>query len=134
MLVDDHRDSAEMYSFALRGMRMDSFTALSSDDAYALACERRPDVIVSDLRLGTASGFDLARRLRAARETSDAGIIVLTGQSGASTEQEAHAAGCDRFLLKPCLPAELASVIRDVLAVRQRTGSETFARLEHPKG
>jgi DNA-binding response OmpR family regulator len=126
LLVDDHLDSADMYAFALQALNMQSFTAATADEAYALAREHRPNVIVSDLQLASASGFDLARRLRASRETSDAAIIILTGRSEGLTEIDALAAGCDRFLVKPCLPAQLASTIREVLALRKarpRSGS-----------
>jgi two-component system cell cycle response regulator DivK len=40
---------------------------------------------------------------------------VLTGLTLASVRQQAREAGCDRFLLKPCLPEALAAEIRDVL-------------------
>jgi CheY-like chemotaxis protein len=123
LVVDDHLDSAEMYAFALSRLNIQSLTAESPEEAYALACARRPDAIVSDLQLSGGSGFDLARRLRADADTRDVAIIILTGHAGPSTSAEAHAAGCDRFLVKPCLPADLASAIMEVVATRQRTPS-----------
>jgi CheY-like chemotaxis protein len=123
LVVDDHVDSAEMYAFALGRLNMQSLTAESTEEAYALACDRRPDAIVSDLQLSGGSGFDLARRLRAHGDTRDIAIIILTGHAAPSTAAEAHAAGCDRFLVKPCLPADLAAAIMEVLESRQRTAS-----------
>jgi CheY-like chemotaxis protein len=120
MLVDDHSDSADMYAFALRTMNIQCLTAATSDEAYALACAHQPDVVVSDLRLQSASGLDLARRLRASRETSDAAIIILTGHAEPSARSQAQAIGCDRFLVKPCPPADLASAIRELLATRRK--------------
>ncbi len=123
LVVDDHLDSAEMYAFALGRLHIQSLTAESPEEAYALACAHRPDAIVSDLQLSSGSGFDLARRLRADADTKDVAIIILTGHAGQSTSAEAHAAGCDRFLIKPCLPADLASAIMEVLESRQRTAA-----------
>jgi CheY-like chemotaxis protein len=120
MLVDDHSDSADMYAFALRTMNIECLTAATPDEAYALACAHQPDVVVSDLRLQRASGLDLARRLRASRETSDAAIIILTGHAEPSARSQAQAIGCDRFLVKPCPPAALASAIRELLAERRK--------------
>jgi CheY-like chemotaxis protein len=121
LVVDDHLDSAEMYAFALDRLNIRSLTAASMEEAYALACARVPDAIVSDLQLAGGSGFDLARRLREDAHTRDVAIIILTGHAGPSTSAEAHAAGCDRFLLKPCLPGDLATAIMEVLEGRQRT-------------
>jgi DNA-binding response OmpR family regulator len=109
-----------MYAFALRTMNIECLTAATSDEAYALACAHQPDVVVSDLRLQSASGLDLARRLRASRETSDAAIIILTGHAEPSARSQAQAIGCDRFLVKPCPPAALALAIRELLAERRK--------------
>jgi len=124
LVVDDHVDSAEMYAFALGRLNMQTVTAASMQEAYALAATQRPDAIVSDLQLSSGSGFDLARRLRADAATRHVAIIILTGHAGPSTAAEAQAAGCDRFLVKPCLPADLASAIMEVLAARGQTPQE----------
>ena len=76
--------------------------------------------IVTDLTLPALSGLDLARRLRADARTTDVSIIVLSGHSSESTEQRARKAGCDRYLVKPCLPDALALQIHNVLAVRHQ--------------
>jgi two-component system cell cycle response regulator DivK len=69
------------------------------------------------------SGFDLIHRLREDSRTRAIPIIVLTGLTLASVRQQAREAGCDRFLLKPCLPDALAGEIRDVLIAGQETES-----------
>jgi two-component system cell cycle response regulator DivK len=61
--------------------------------------------------------------LRADTRTRDIPIIVLTGLTLASVRQQAREAGCQRFLLKPCLPAALAGEIRDVLLVDEETSA-----------
>jgi CheY-like chemotaxis protein len=76
-------------------------------------------VIVADVSLGGMSGLDLARRLRGDTRTRGAGIIVLTGHAFGRIKDKAEAAGCDRSLLKPCLPDVLALEIRDVLLQRE---------------
>jgi DNA-binding response OmpR family regulator len=125
MLVDDHVDSADMYAVALRAMNMESLTASTPEQAYALACEHRPDVVVSDLHFESTSGLDLTRRLRESSETRDTAIIILTGRTDLSARHQAAAAGCDRFLEKPCLPSHLAVAIREVLATRRQDTAGT---------
>jgi two-component system cell cycle response regulator DivK len=119
LLVDDHPDSIEMYAIALLTQGFEPVSADNADEAFARACARRPDVIVTDMTLPGASGLELTRRLREDRRTRDAGIIVLTGDAGGSTREQASDAGCDRFLLKPCLPDALGLEIRDLLVTRR---------------
>jgi CheY-like chemotaxis protein len=115
LLVDDHEDTVNMYALGLSGMGFQPVTATNADDAFDQACTCEPRVVVADLSLSVRSGFDLLHQLRADPRTRDISIIVLTGLTLASVRQQAREAGCDRFLLKPCLPDALAAEIRDVL-------------------
>ncbi len=118
LIVDDHEDSVEMYSLGLLGMGLSPVTAATAADAFRCACEHRPNVIVVDVSLRDSSGLELTERLRGDARTHDAGIIVLTGHTDGTVQQQAYDAGCDRFLLKPCLPDVLAGEIHDVLVAR----------------
>jgi two-component system, cell cycle response regulator DivK len=117
LIVDDHQDSLAMYSFMLLALGFQPVTAATAEDGFARACRVHPDVIVADVTLPGISGLELTRRLREDTRTKDAAIIVLTGHPAGA--QQASDAGCDRFLLKPCLPDELAMEIREVLSERR---------------
>ena len=123
LLVDDHPDSVEMYAVGLLSTGFQPVIAQNAEEGFASACEFQPDVIVADITLPGASGLELSRRLREDARTRDAAIIVLTGHGLESTRQEASNAGCDRFLVKPCLPDALALEIREVLVKRRHAFS-----------
>ena len=74
------------------------------------------------------SGLDLVRRLRGDARTSAIGIVVLTGHTASSVREQANAAGCDRFIVKPCLPDALAFEIGEVLADRARRATHVHTR------
>lgn len=118
LLVDDHADTAAMYAICLMAMGFQPVTTDSSDDGFERACRLQPDVVVADVQAG-GSGLELARRLREDARTRATGIIVLTGDGFSSLKKKARAVGCDRLILKPCLPDALALQIRDVLNQRQ---------------
>jgi CheY-like chemotaxis protein len=122
LIVDDDADSREMYTLALSVMGFQPIAAANADDAFARACDSRPDAIVTDVTLPDMSGLELTRRLRADTRTKDSGIIVLTGHAGGAVQREATDAGSDRFLLKPCLPDALAQEIQAV--IQSRAGAE----------
>ena len=113
LIVDDDRDTREMYGESLRAMGFDVMTSPSAEEALRLAAQVAPAVLVTDLRLrGQVDGFELVRRLRADARTRSTRIIMLTGAAFGPERELAEASGCDRFLLKPCLPDALASEIR----------------------
>ena len=127
LIVDDHEDSLAMYAVGLLAMGFQPITAETAEDAFLRACELRPDVVVADVVLPGGSGLDLSRRLRDDARTTGTRIIVLTGHSGGAVKQQAHDVGCDRFLLKACLPDALACEIRDVLISREHAATEASA-------
>ena len=108
-----------MNAIGLLAMGFQPVTAETAEDAFARACQVRPDVIVTDVTMTDASGVELTRRLRSDTRTRSAGIIGLTAQTFGVTSREAEEAGCDRFVVKPCLPDVLAWEIREVLNHRQ---------------
>jgi two-component system cell cycle response regulator DivK len=120
LIVDDHADSCAMYAEALGVMGFQPVIEGTGERGFERACELHPDVVVADVTLPGITGLELTRRLRDDIRTKDVAIIVLTGRTFGSDEQQAAAAGCDRFLLKPCLPDELAAEIRNVLTRRRQ--------------
>jgi CheY-like chemotaxis protein len=119
LIVDDHEDSLAMYALGLLAMGFQPTTASTGEDAFDRACRIRPDAVVVDMSLPGISGLDLTRRLRSDSRTKNTGIVVLTGHAAESVRQQAEAAGCDRFIVKPCFPDALAFELRDVLMIRQ---------------
>lgn len=119
LLVDDHEDSAAMYAIGLLAMGFQPVTASTAEDGFDRACRLEADVVVAAVNLAGTSGIELTRRLRRDSRTSGVRIIVLTSHSFCEMKDRAEAAGCDRFLMKPCLPDVLALEIRDVLTRTQ---------------
>jgi DNA-binding NarL/FixJ family response regulator len=83
--------------------------AATAEEAIRIAVERRPDVVVIDIRLrGIEDGIDAARGIR---EMSDPAIIFCTGNGDYSTRRRIGAFGNAQLLLKPVDSAELAQAI-----------------------
>jgi DNA-binding response OmpR family regulator len=116
LLVDDDRDTREMYGLGLELQSLRLATAGSAAEALRLAEQLSPHVIVTDLTLPDADGLELCGLLRSGARTHAIPVIALTGRSDGDQVSLATQAGARRVVLKPCTPEELATVIRDVLA------------------
>jgi CheY-like chemotaxis protein len=73
------------------------------------------DLILLDRRLPDGDGFDLARELRAARPLDGPIILALTADAVPAAKEDAIEAGCTATVTKPCRPAELTALLRDLL-------------------
>ena len=114
LVVDD--DSGNLR--AMHALLSDVFPSASircaSDgrQAAALAFERTPTVVVTDLDMPNHGGLELTATLRSTPETAEVPIVVITGQGGAKDWKVLHALGADRFLVKPIDPNTLINELR----------------------
>ena len=116
LLVDDHRDSLELYQMGLAEYGFETCASANAADAFALSCARRPDAIVTDVALPGTDGFSLIRQLKGDPRTRDIPILVISGHAGAQTRAEVIAVGARGFLPKPCSVQELDVALREVLS------------------
>ncbi len=79
-------------------------------DALAFARERRPDLILTDLRMAGMSGLDLIRALRADPSLTTVPVIVLTASSMERDAEQLAALGVP-FLRKPYSRHELLTQV-----------------------
>jgi DNA-binding NarL/FixJ family response regulator len=96
-------------------------------EAIELFRTLRPDVTLMDLRLGTSSGVDAIKAIRA--DDANARIIVLTMYEGDEDIFRAHQAGATTYLLKDTLSSDLVRVVREVHAGERPVLPEVQARL-----
>ena len=115
LIVDDFQDNREMYTQYLRFNGYRVAEAVDGHDALAKAGALHPDLIVMDLSLPGLDGWEATRRLKADPYTKDIPVIALTGHALAGHEEGARGAGCDAFVTKPCIPADLETEIRRIL-------------------
>jgi DNA-binding NarL/FixJ family response regulator len=130
LCVDDHRVVREGIALII-GRQADMEvvgSAATGEEAILEFRRHRPDITLMDLRLGTMSGLDAIRAIRA--EHDWARIIVLTMYQGDEDIYKAMAAGAAAYLLKDTLSDELVRVVREVCAGRRPVGADVQARLD----
>ena len=115
LVVDDFADNREMYSEYLSFSGYEVIEARNGKEAVDAAQQRQPDIIIMDLSLPVMDGWEATRRLKADDRTRRIPVVALTGHALAGHAEGARDAGCDAFVTKPCIPADLEAEIRRVL-------------------
>jgi two-component system cell cycle response regulator DivK len=118
LLADDSQDSRELYATYLRDLGYSVVEVADGDDAVKVAQSTRPDLIVMDLSMPVVDGWEATRRLKRDADTRTIPLVALTG-CDVTGHDSALAAGCDAYLVKPCLPEDLAGVVGSMLARRR---------------
>lgn len=115
LLVDDHDDTRELCAVSLKRLGFETRTVGEGADPYEQAWTIHPDVIVMELSLPAFDGWDFIRDVKHDPRTRDIPVVILTSDARVLARQRAQREGCAAFLMKPCLPDQLASELRDVL-------------------
>ena len=116
-------DEARMADALAGGLAADGFTvdiAHDGQDGLWRASERVYDVIVLDIMLPKLSGYEVVKRLRAAKVWTP--ILMLTAKDGEYDQADALDLGADDYLTKPfsyvVLLAHLRALVRRAAPAR----------------
>jgi CheY-like chemotaxis protein len=120
LLVDDFDDAREMYRQYLEYSGYRVAEAASGKEAIDKATDLLPDVILMDLSMPDVDGWEATRILKADKRTSRIPVMALTGHALAGHSDVARRAGCDAFVTKPCLPADLVKELEKMLESSER--------------
>ncbi|MCI8265143.1 MAG: response regulator transcription factor [Lachnospiraceae bacterium] len=97
-------------------------------NAASAALAASPDLILLDIKLPGASGFDICTEVRA---VSDVPILFLTSQTSAADELNGMLKGGDDYITKPFHPPILLARIAAVLKRTKKAGARELNKLEY---
>jgi signal transduction histidine kinase/CheY-like chemotaxis protein len=109
LIIEDNADAREALRLQLRLAGHDVHEAATGPDGIEAATRVVPDVVLLDIGLPGLDGYEVARRLRAARDGLR--IIAVTGYGQPEDRERARVAGIDHLLIKPVDCAELARLL-----------------------
>ena len=109
-------DEAKMAALLKRGLQEEGYAvdvAATAEDAVWMGTENPYDAIVLDLMLPDSDGFEVCRRLRAAKRWAP--VIMLTARDAVSDRVAGLDVGADDYLTKPFSFDELLARTRALL-------------------
>ncbi len=119
LVVDDEIHIVHVVAIKLRNNGYEVISADNGAEAFDLACEEKPDIIVTDFQMPVMSGLELVEKLRQRDDTKDIPVIMLTARSFAISKEQQEDLRISSCLSKPFSPKELLGNIEDVLYQKQ---------------
>jgi len=116
LLIEDEPHIAEAIRFILSRDGWRVSTHANGHDAVAQVHAARPDVLILDVMLPGASGFEVLSQLRATPETAHLPVLMLTAKGQGRDREAAERAGADMFITKPFSNAEILASVRSLVA------------------
>jgi two-component system KDP operon response regulator KdpE len=112
LVVEDDRNIIDLVQSNLLVRGFAVVVSRTGTDVDQLVRDHRPDLVLLDLMLPGADGFDLCRQLRA---ESSIGIIVVSAKKGEQDKVRALNLGADDYMTKPFGIDELLARITALL-------------------
>ncbi len=112
LIVEDEPGIADTLQYALRTDGFEPAWCATGEEALAHARNDPPALVILDVGLPDASGFEIFKRLRA---TSDVPVVFLTARSDEIDRVVGLELGADDYVAKPFSPRELVARVRGVL-------------------
>jgi DNA-binding NarL/FixJ family response regulator len=111
LIADDHLLFAEALEAILSLDGRIEVVGRANDGAAAveLVGELQPDIVLMDLSMPRADGFDATRQIRQAHAGTR--VLVLTGSAATADVARARDAGADGYLTKDQIAEELVRAI-----------------------
>ena len=100
LFIEDEAALQKAVGEILKQEGFNVLSALNGIDGLKLAQEKHPDLILLDLILPKKDGFEVLRELKAAEETKDIPVIILTNLETAQDIGKALELGATTYLVK----------------------------------
>lgn len=113
LLVEDDLTAARGISLMLKSGGTVVDEADTGEEALELVRHYDYDIVVLDLMLPDMEGYDVVRRMRAAR--IDVPVLILSGLSRPQAKVKGLGAGADDFITKPFDKAELIARMQAIV-------------------
>ena len=118
-VVEDDPDILRLVSETLDKGGLEVLGFERGEEFLRLARRRAPDAVVLDLMLPDADGLAICRALRAAPETAQLPILILTAKGEEADKVVGLELGADDYVTKPFSPRELLARVRALLRRRK---------------
>src|SRR6187402_2612810 len=122
LIADDEPSTVAMLSSHLRSSGYAVLEASDGDQAWELAHEHLPHLVILDVMMPGMSGWEVCRKIREAVSLAHTGVIMLTGIGETLNEMTSPLYGADAHVDKPFEFVNLDRKIEETLE-RRRAGA-----------
>lgn len=121
LVADDEPTMLELVARHLRSIdqpKMEVIEASDGDEAWRIARDRLPDLVVLDVMMPGMSGWEVCRKIRQDAALAHTGVLMLTGIGESLNEATSPLFGADEYIDKPFDFEQLDEKVMNVLQRR----------------
>jgi DNA-binding response OmpR family regulator len=123
LVADDEPSMLELVARHLRTMndpKLEVIQASDGEEAWRLAREHLPDLVVLDVMMPGMSGWEVCRKIREDVALAHTGVVMLTGIGENLNQMTSPLYGADAYIDKPFEFEDFDDKVRDTLKGREK--------------
>ncbi|MFO7447132.1 MAG: response regulator [Ignavibacteriaceae bacterium] len=128
LLVDDDLSLAKLFQYNLTKAGFECAIAVDAFDGFKIAKQSPPDIIISDIMMPNADGFEFRKMLLDDPELKSVPFVFLTSKSDESDILDGYDLGITDYVLKTAGPrvvvAKVTAIIKSLGKERQKVVTE----------
>ena len=116
LFIDSDGYTLRMYEEMLSAVDFEVITASDGERGLFLAKDKKPDIIVSEVKLERQTGLELLKDIKNDPEINKIPLVFLTNSSDRQDIKTALSLGVSEYLIKPHhTPTEVVGVIIQII-------------------
>ena len=119
LVVEDNDKNRKLVRDVLTFKGYEVIESETGEEGVRLARERRPSLVLMDIRLPGIDGVEALRRLRAEGTTRGIPVMAMTASVMTEDRQKIMAAGFDAYQSKPINVTDFIAAVAQLLERRQ---------------
>jgi two-component system, cell cycle response regulator DivK len=120
LVVEDNDKNRKLVRDVLTFKGYEMIEAETGEEGVRLAQERRPSLVLMDIRLPGIDGIEALRQLRAAEATREIPIMAMTASVMTADRQKITDAGFDAFQSKPLKVSDFVAAVERLLELSRK--------------
>ena len=126
LVVEDNQLSSKLLKQLLTAHGYEMSESPEGLQAFDIAHDEQPDLILMDIRLPDISGLEVTRLLKQDDRTKTIPIVAVTALASPDDEKKGLESGCDAYIPKPITLGKFLRTIESFLKIQAGT-LPTFA-------
>jgi len=117
LVCDDEPHIVHVVSSKLRNAGFEVVSAVDGEEAFAVAQQEKPQLIITDYQMPFLSGLELCTKLRGTDGLSEVPVIMLTARGFSLGDDDTVNTNIKKVLPKPFSPREILRTVEELLSV-----------------
>jgi CheY-like chemotaxis protein len=119
LIADDNPADIELLVLAFEEQRLQARLLIARDGLQAIECldRERPHLVLLDIKMPRADGFEVLAALRLRPALADVPVIMMSSSTAEHDRRRSLALGATRYWVKPSLYHEALSLVGSLPAL-----------------